>query len=88
MAELEGTLGSSQDFDANNNIKVETDWLDFDFVKDCNDKKKLTLIFNTLKTGREGHYPEVSIIIVPQFNYCHHRSIYDQYQSLSLQCSS
>ena len=57
MAELEGVIGTH---DTNlSNQKVELEWLDYDFIKNCNDKKQLTLILNTLKSGKEGLYPQV-----------------------------
>lgn len=55
MAELAGLFSNSE------NIKeVPVEWLDYTFVDGCNDAKNLRLILDTLKSGREGLYPEVS----------------------------
>lgn len=38
---------------------VSVDMCDYGYVDECNDKKKLQGILNLLKSGKEGHYPEV-----------------------------
>lgn len=44
-------------------INVEIDMLDFSFVEKCNDWKMLMKILQILKSGKEGHYPEVRFIL-------------------------
>jgi hypothetical protein len=56
MAELGDFLISSE----NTNVPIEIDMLDYDYVKNCNDTKKLKGILNLLKSGKEGIYPDVS----------------------------
>jgi hypothetical protein len=57
MAELlEGLSGPS----STQNETIESECLDFDYISKCKDIKKLQLIFDTLKSGREGFYPEVT----------------------------
>ena len=41
-------------------IQVEVDMLDFSYIEKCNDWVKLLKIVETLKSGHEGHYPEVN----------------------------
>lgn len=56
MAELDTPfLNSSLE-----NMPVEVDMLDFAYVENCDDWKKLYAIFQVLKSGKEGHYPDVS----------------------------
>ena len=38
---------------------VSVDMCDYGYVDECSDKKKLQGILNLLKSGKEGHYPEV-----------------------------
>ena len=55
MAELDKTFfvpGLDQ-------IQIELDMLDFGFIESCNDWVKLLKVVETLKSGKEGHYPEV-----------------------------
>lgn len=40
-------------------LQVEVDMLDFAFVESCKDWKLLLKIVQVLKSGKEGHYPEV-----------------------------
>lgn len=55
MAELEKSLFSA----AVDLTQVEVDMLDFSFVESCEDWKKLFSILEVLRSGKEGHYPEV-----------------------------
>jgi hypothetical protein len=57
MAELDQVFVGSEQISEIKNVEVE--WLDYEFVKNCNDVKKLQLILQTLKSGKEGHFPEV-----------------------------
>lgn len=56
MAELDKPFISS-DLE---NIPIDVDMLDFAFVEKCDDWKQLFRILQELKSGKEGHYPEVS----------------------------
>ena len=58
MAELGDFLVSG---DSTTNIDVEM--LDYGFIEKCEDAKILRGIIETLKSGKEGLYPEVSINI-------------------------
>ena len=40
---------------------VEVECLDYGYVEKCTDVSKLRLILNVLHSGKEGHYPDVSI---------------------------
>jgi hypothetical protein len=40
-------------------IDVEIDMLDFQYIESCDDWLKLAKIVEILKSGQEGHYPEV-----------------------------
>lgn len=57
MAELDKGLFSSV-----GESPVDVDMLDFAYVEECQDWKKLYSILEVLKSGKEGFYPEV-----PQF---------------------
>jgi hypothetical protein len=61
MAELE-SLGFESGNEATNN-DADIEWLDFEFVKNCEDLKKLKSIYATLKTGRQGQYPQVIYLL-------------------------
>ena len=39
---------------------VDVECLDYGFVEKCTDASKLRLILNVLRSGKEGHYPDVS----------------------------
>lgn len=58
MAELSGLLSTEE----TKSIHCDVDWLDYGYVRNCNDASKLRLILDTLRSGKEGSYPEVSII--------------------------
>ena len=61
MAELGDTFGTNNDESVDSkNVTVEM--LDYDYVNDCTDVKKLKSILSVLQSGKEGHYPHVSII--------------------------
>mmetsp|Transcript_18579 Transcript_18579/g.20196 ORF Transcript_18579/g.20196 Transcript_18579/m.20196 type:complete len:916 (-) Transcript_18579:34-2781(-) len=40
-------------------LQVEVDMMDFSFVESCSDWKQLLKILQVLKSGKEGHYPEL-----------------------------
>ena len=68
MAELGDFLVSSED--AMNAIDAEM--LDFVYVEQCEDVEKLKGIVAVLKSGRDGHYPEVGIpahACIPCFHF-------------------
>lgn len=44
-------------------IQIEVDMLDFDYVANCNDWKTVLKILQILSSGKEGHFPAVSIEI-------------------------
>lgn len=54
MAELDKGLFSSV-----GETPVDVDMLDFAYVEECQDWKKLYSILEVLKSGKEGFYPEV-----------------------------
>jgi hypothetical protein len=58
MAELGNFLTSSED----NYGHIDVEMLDYDFVKNCTDTKKLRGILQLLQSGKEGYYPEVCYI--------------------------
>ena len=41
------------------NIKVDTDMLDYDYVKNCSSLSELKAILKTLVSGKEGRYPHL-----------------------------
>ena len=45
------------------NIKVETDMLDYDYVKTCSSLPELKAILKTLASGNEGRYPHLEKIV-------------------------
>ena len=58
MAELGNVFGTEE-------VKtgeITVEMLDYDYVKNCNDVKKLRGIINVLESGKEGVYPQVSVI--------------------------
>jgi hypothetical protein len=42
------------------NIQVDIDMMDFSYVEACDDWQKLYKILSVLKSGKEGHFPDVS----------------------------
>ena len=60
MAEL-GNVFNIFDSGANEEQCVDIEMLDYGFVTDCADKSKLNAILSTLKSGKEGYYPDVSL---------------------------
>jgi hypothetical protein len=60
MAELDKPFLSS----SLEQIHVDVEMLDFDYVNKCQDWQVLFRIFQVLKSGKEGHYPEVSIFLL------------------------
>jgi hypothetical protein len=42
-----------------NDAPATVDMCDYGYVNECNDKKKLGGILRLLRSGKEGHYPEV-----------------------------
>lgn len=60
MAELGDLFGGST---TTAGQKIEVEMLDYDYVRDCKDWNQLSAIVDVLKSGKEGHYPDVSILI-------------------------
>jgi hypothetical protein len=58
MAEL-GDFLSQEAKDVN----VTIDMLDYAFVSECKDTKKLRAILDVLNSGKEGYYPDVSFLL-------------------------
>ena len=58
MAEL-GDFMVSQDPEGDTTKDVTVDMLDYKFVEECTDPKKLKLVLSVLKSGKEGFYPEL-----------------------------
>ena len=64
MAELDNIfLSSSPEETAGpiDNESVDIEWLDFEYINSCTDLNRLKNIYNVLKSGKEGHYPEVCL---------------------------
>ena len=49
----------SQDPEGDTTKDVTVDMLDYKFVEECTDPKKLKLVLSVLKSGKEGFYPEL-----------------------------
>lgn len=60
MAELGNLFGSNS---ASGEQKIEVEMLDYGYVRDCKDWNQLSAIVDVLKSGKEGHYPDVSIAV-------------------------
>jgi hypothetical protein len=57
MAEIDGAqFFGSYDVDK---VKIEDDMLDFVYIDSCSDWKTLLKILDTLRSGKDGHFPEV-----------------------------
>lgn len=56
MAELGNIFGSGS---SNKDQKIEVEMLDYGYVKDCTDWNQLSAIVDVLKSGKEGHYPDL-----------------------------
>jgi hypothetical protein len=61
MAELGNLFGGSTA--AASDFKVEVEMLDYSYVNECTDWKQLSMIVDVLKSGKEGYYPDVSILL-------------------------
>lgn len=48
----------------NSKISVDVEMLDFQYISECKDWKIVNAIVETLKSGKEGHYPEVFLMNV------------------------
>ena len=60
MAELGEFLVSSEDALKN----IDAEMLDYAYVNTCTDAEKLKGIVSVLRSGRDGFYPEVCLIII------------------------
>ena len=73
MAELDNVFLSSSPEETSgpfDNENVDIEWLDFDYINNCTDLNRLKSIYNVLKSGKEGHYPEVCyliLLLIPSF---------------------
>lgn len=56
MAELGDLLSGL----SSTETKIEVEMLDYDYVSNCNDWKQVHAILTVLRSGNEGHYPDVS----------------------------
>ena len=64
MAELDNVFSSSSSEETSgplDNENVDIEWLDFDYINNCTDLNRLKSIYNVLKSGKEGRYPEVCL---------------------------
>lgn len=67
MAEIDRTqLFGYADIDK---IQVELEMLDFEYVEKCSDWKVLMKILDVLRSGKEGHFPEVCICFIVRFSF-------------------
>ena len=66
MAELGDFLVSSEDALKN----IDAEMLDYAYVNTCSDVEKLKGIVQVLRSGRDGYYPDVSIIDANEYKYC------------------
>jgi tetratricopeptide (TPR) repeat protein len=57
MAELGDLLGGSGAEVPDEYVPVE--WLDYTYIENCNDEKKLRQIIEKLNSGQEGYYPDL-----------------------------
>lgn len=57
MAELGSLLSSTL---GQQDIKVDVEMLDYGYIRECTDWKLINAIVDTLKSGKEGYYPDVS----------------------------
>lgn len=57
MAELGNLFGNAGVKDA----KVEVEMLDYGYISECKDWTLLNTIVDVLKSGKEGHYPDVNL---------------------------
>lgn len=57
MAELGDLLSGL----SSTETKIEIEMLDYGYVSNCNDWKQVHAILTVLRSGNEGHYPDVSI---------------------------
>jgi hypothetical protein len=59
MAEL-GDLAAALGIpDSEKPVDITSDMLDYGYVEECDDPKKLKGILDTLRSGRDGVYPDV-----------------------------
>jgi hypothetical protein len=61
MAELNNDILKSGE--GNEIVKVDIEMLDYAYVQDCKDFLQVSSILDVLKSGKEGHYPDVSLNI-------------------------
>ena len=72
MAELNNIFLSSSSEEISGSIddgSVDIEWLDFEYINNCTDLNRLKSIYSVLKSGKEGHYPEVCnlLFFIPSF---------------------
>jgi hypothetical protein len=58
MAELGKLFAGSSE--SSGEKKVEVEMLDYGYISDCKDWSLMSAIVEVLKSGKEGHYPDVS----------------------------
>jgi hypothetical protein len=59
MAELGNLFGGTSSAEES---KIEVEMLDYGYVNECTDWKQMSAIVRVLKSGKEGIYPDVSLI--------------------------
>lgn len=45
-------------------VKVDVEMLDYGYINDCKDWSQMSAIVGVLKSGKEGHYPDVSCVFM------------------------
>ena len=69
MAEL-GDLAAALGVDEKDKkIEIATEMLDYKYVEDCDDTRKLKGILETLRSGRDGFYPDVRALSLSLYLY-------------------
>lgn len=51
--------------------KIEVEMLDYAYVRDCTDWNQLSAIVDVLKSGKEGHYPDVRLMLLSVLTFAH-----------------
>ena len=59
MAELGNLLGASTSDDSSKAADVQIEWLDYAYVEECSDVKRLRVIVDALNSGEYGCYPDL-----------------------------
>ena len=82
MAELGNLFGSNA---TSGEQKIEVEMLDYGYVRDCKDWNQLSAIVDVLKSGKEGYYPDVSLVSALVLLYwSYSRNVFIHYSSFAL----